>query len=546
VAYGGRQGVPYLVGLDSTLIVVGGIIMLVAGMMIVGAVQDAIDQFYVTASARVFEVFMRTAGIVAGIVIALRLAQNVGAPLSISANSIAFGPPWAQFTAVGLIAGFFTISVYADAVTVLLAVGMALVAWLGYTSTVDVGVGEVVGDTVGALLAAVLTTLIVRRTHVPGFGLITPPCCRWCPGSRSTTGCCSSSGPGPTTATRPPERDAAARRQHRGRHRGRRQPRHLPRPAHRGPGPPDHPPPPERQLTYVDPDGRAGSLAAGAGGARPPSRLGPGRQPSPALRRPGRGPGARRRRRRPPTRVGADLVAGLLRREGRAEEPVEYRVLRVDEAVRRVTARQSDRPILILDARFDGRRRGAAVGARGEPPDPAWRPGDEDGAAFLVEQARRMPFELRFAGLPSRIAGLRGEVLDGQRFWFRAAERLPDSLLSHACALTYISDLFLVSVALARHGLPGDRRGPRSRRPASTTRCGSTARPGPTTGSATSRRARPRPAVGVCRRAAWSTSRARCGDRAPGGAPAGVTFSGRAASGSGAGHRRAGSRPRTG
>jgi uncharacterized membrane protein YjjP (DUF1212 family) len=172
-AYGGRQGVPYLVGLDPTLIVVGGIIMLVAGMMIVGAVQDAIDQFYVTASARVFEVFMRTAGIVAGIVIALRLAQNVGAPLSISANPIAFGPPWAQFTAVGLIAGFFTVSVYADAVTVLLAVGMALVAWLGYTSTVDVGVGEVVGDTVGALLAAVLTTLIVRRTHVPGFGLIT-------------------------------------------------------------------------------------------------------------------------------------------------------------------------------------------------------------------------------------------------------------------------------------------------------------------------------------------------------------------------------------
>jgi len=163
--------------------------------------------------------------------------------------------------------------------------------------------------------------------------------------------------------------------------------------------------------------------------------------------------------------AGADLPPGWVPislqayfvREGRAEEPVEYRVLRVDEAVRRVTARQSDRPILILDARFDAD--GAVLPSvhGGEPPDPAWRPGDEDGAAFLVEQARRMPFELRFASLPSRIAGLRGEVLDGQRFWFRAAERLPDSLLSHACALTYISDLFLVSVALARHGLPGVR-----------------------------------------------------------------------------------------
>jgi uncharacterized membrane protein YjjP (DUF1212 family) len=31
---------------------VGGIVMLVAGMTSVGAAQDAIDQFYVTASAR--------------------------------------------------------------------------------------------------------------------------------------------------------------------------------------------------------------------------------------------------------------------------------------------------------------------------------------------------------------------------------------------------------------------------------------------------------------------------------------------------------------
>jgi hypothetical protein len=58
--------------------------------------------------------------------------------------------------------------VYADAVTILLAVGMALVAWLGLHVDGGHRVGEVVGDTVGALLAAVLTTLIVRRTHVPG------------------------------------------------------------------------------------------------------------------------------------------------------------------------------------------------------------------------------------------------------------------------------------------------------------------------------------------------------------------------------------------
>ncbi len=43
----GRLGVKVLAGVDPTVIVVGGIVMLVAGMTIVGAMQDAIDQFYV-------------------------------------------------------------------------------------------------------------------------------------------------------------------------------------------------------------------------------------------------------------------------------------------------------------------------------------------------------------------------------------------------------------------------------------------------------------------------------------------------------------------
>ncbi len=69
----GRRGVPLFEDMDPTLIVVGGIVMLLAGVMIVGAVQDAIDQFYVTASARLLEVVMRTGGIVAGILMAVRV-----------------------------------------------------------------------------------------------------------------------------------------------------------------------------------------------------------------------------------------------------------------------------------------------------------------------------------------------------------------------------------------------------------------------------------------------------------------------------------------
>jgi Putative threonine/serine exporter len=50
IAEAAAQGVSFLVDVDPTLVVVGGIVMLVAGMAIVGAAQDTIDQFYDPAS----------------------------------------------------------------------------------------------------------------------------------------------------------------------------------------------------------------------------------------------------------------------------------------------------------------------------------------------------------------------------------------------------------------------------------------------------------------------------------------------------------------
>jgi uncharacterized membrane protein YjjP (DUF1212 family) len=200
ITLAGDRSVTFFVGLDSTLLVVGGIIMLLAGMMIVGAVQDAVDQFYVTASARVFEVVMRTGGIVAGIVIALRLAQTVGAPMTLSADPFTFGPIAYQFVGAAMIAATFALAAYADVVTILLAVGMSLIAWLGFHSTVNVGGGVGLGSTVGALLAAVLTTLIVRRTHVPGFGLITAALLPLAPGLTLYHGLLQLVGTAPGTA----------------------------------------------------------------------------------------------------------------------------------------------------------------------------------------------------------------------------------------------------------------------------------------------------------------------------------------------------------
>jgi len=159
--------------IDPTLIVVGGIVMLLAGVMIVGAVQDAIDQFYVTASARMLEVVMRTAGIVAGILVALDALDSWGVGFEIVNTSVSTAPLWTQYAGAGVIALSFAVYSYADLGTIALTMSVALVGWSVYVALAESGSSELASNTAGALAVGFLATLIVRSTNAPGFGMET-------------------------------------------------------------------------------------------------------------------------------------------------------------------------------------------------------------------------------------------------------------------------------------------------------------------------------------------------------------------------------------
>jgi acyl-CoA thioesterase II len=146
-------------------------------------------------------------------------------------------------------------------------------------------------------------------------------------------------------------------------------------------------------------------------------------------------------------------------RGGRSSTPVEYDVVRLGQVdatmcIAHVSASQDGKPIFLLDAALRPCVPTLPPTLGGEDPD-GWTPSEPYESRWLAEHSRRGPFELRFVDRPSRMAGRRGEVVDGQRFWFRAADRLPDEWFHHACALVYASDMSLVSMALAVHGLPG-------------------------------------------------------------------------------------------
>ncbi|WP_245993867.1 threonine/serine ThrE exporter family protein [Nocardioides immobilis] len=67
-----------LVTMDASLVVTANIIMLLAGIGFMGAIQDAMSGFYVTGSARLLEAVLATAGIIAGVSGGLSFATAVG------------------------------------------------------------------------------------------------------------------------------------------------------------------------------------------------------------------------------------------------------------------------------------------------------------------------------------------------------------------------------------------------------------------------------------------------------------------------------------
>lgn len=159
IAKAGADGVGFAAAINPTLLVTGGIVMLVVGAVIVGAAQDAIDQFYVTASARVFEVAMRTTGIVLGIVAAIRLASLLNLPLPVSAHPVSHGPLAGQFAGATLAAAFFALYAYSDLVTITFAAAAGFVGWGIYALLLHVAAGEAGASAAGAMVAALAATI---------------------------------------------------------------------------------------------------------------------------------------------------------------------------------------------------------------------------------------------------------------------------------------------------------------------------------------------------------------------------------------------------
>jgi|GEM_PF-456530 len=152
---------------SPTVIVIAGIIMLLSGIGLTTAAGDAIDGYYVTASARGFEVIMLTLGLAIGISLTLSTALRIGVPVDVQTSLGANGGLWFGIIGAGLIGAGFALTSY---IRIQLVPLMALCAGLVYALyylLLPILPQPGVAPAMGGLVAGAIGYLVYHRMQVP-------------------------------------------------------------------------------------------------------------------------------------------------------------------------------------------------------------------------------------------------------------------------------------------------------------------------------------------------------------------------------------------
>lgn len=156
------------VGVQPGLVVAGGIILLLPGSTLVGAVQDGITGYLVTAAARAFEVALLTAGLVAGVGIGLDLGVRLGIPVEIAPSvdfSLAQVP--LQVAAAGVAAAAFAAANYAPRRTIPAAGLAGALGWLALVGAEQLGMSPASGSAAAAVLVGFGSYTLAHRQKAP-------------------------------------------------------------------------------------------------------------------------------------------------------------------------------------------------------------------------------------------------------------------------------------------------------------------------------------------------------------------------------------------
>jgi uncharacterized membrane protein YjjP (DUF1212 family) len=162
-----------LQGVLPSLVVASGIVVLLAGLSLVGAAQDAIEGFYVTAGARIFQVLVLTLGIVVGIVVVLGVANRLGIVLAISPDTENVAAPAVQVVAAAIIAAGWAVSTYTGIRSTVLSAVVGAVGLAVNLLAVDAGTSAAFAAALAASVIGFGTQLLQERIRFSQLAVTT-------------------------------------------------------------------------------------------------------------------------------------------------------------------------------------------------------------------------------------------------------------------------------------------------------------------------------------------------------------------------------------
>ena len=161
------------VPVDPSIVVTASIIMLLAGQGFIGAIQDALTGFYITANARILEVMIATAGIIVGVSAGLSIGRAIGVDVLIVPGASGFSDLPAVAAGAGIAAGSFAFTAYSPKRVVVPVALLAALAAGVYFVPLQHGVGRAAGAGLAAVVIGLVSYWVAGWFKVPPLVVIT-------------------------------------------------------------------------------------------------------------------------------------------------------------------------------------------------------------------------------------------------------------------------------------------------------------------------------------------------------------------------------------
>jgi uncharacterized membrane protein YjjP (DUF1212 family) len=161
------------VDVDPSRVVTAGIILLLAGISFMGAIQDALTGFPLTAGARILEAILATAGVIAGVSGGLTVGRMLGVNLGrLDPGSTSLSDLPVMAVGAAITAGAFAFAAYAPPRSLAPIAVIGAVAQIVFYVSQDRGLGVAWSSALAAVLVGLVSYSVAAGVRVPPLVIV--------------------------------------------------------------------------------------------------------------------------------------------------------------------------------------------------------------------------------------------------------------------------------------------------------------------------------------------------------------------------------------